>query len=207
MDGHDRYADQNQDTIGHQSPSQPSGVDLLVLGLEFVVSALHRHANPLRRFCVTDALSVDAGGRFIVFAKCGRKILFRATYGSFAGCPRSGSARCRDRVRLPRMIWITGMRQVSPFAKFAILYTALYSAFGVVSPFLPAFLGDRSLTAEQIAAVIGSATAVRLVSGPLVGRLADRQRLWRGLLAGCISGAGVVVPSMCPPMVSGHFCW
>jgi PPP family 3-phenylpropionic acid transporter len=84
------------------------------------------------------------------------------------------------------------MRQVSSFAKFAILYTALYSAFGVVSPFLPAFLGDRSLTAEQIAAVIGSATAVRLVSGPLVGRLADRQHLWRGLLAGCIGAAGVV---------------
>ena len=100
------------------------------------------------------------------------------------------SARCRDRVRLPRMIWITGMRQVSSFAKFAILYTALYSAFGVVSPFLPPFLGARGLTAEQIAAVIGSATAVRLVSGPLVGRLADRQRLWRGLLAGCIGAAG-----------------
>jgi PPP family 3-phenylpropionic acid transporter len=51
------------------------------------------------------------------------------------------------------------------------LYTALYAAFGVISPFLPVFLSDRGLAAEQIAAVMASGMAVRLLSGPLPGTL------------------------------------
>jgi len=80
---------------------------------------------------------------------------------------------------------------LSSLARFVILYAVLYSAFGVISPFLPAYLGDRGLTPQQIALVIGLGTAVRLASGPLVGRLADRQRIWRGTLSICAAGAGV----------------
>jgi MFS transporter, PPP family, 3-phenylpropionic acid transporter len=80
---------------------------------------------------------------------------------------------------------------LSSLARFVILYILLYSAFGVISPFLPAYLGDRGLTPQQIALVIGLGTAVRLASGPLVGRLADRQRAWRGTLSVCAAGAGL----------------
>jgi len=84
------------------------------------------------------------------------------------------------------------LRHLSPLAKFVALYTALYSAYGVVSPFLPAYFGSRGLTGQQIAVVIGVGTALRLVSGPLVGRLADWQRTWRGALSICAGGAGAV---------------
>jgi MFS transporter, PPP family, 3-phenylpropionic acid transporter len=81
--------------------------------------------------------------------------------------------------------------RLSPLARFVILYTLQYSAFGVISPFLPAYLGDRGLTSAQIALVIGLGTAVRLASGPLVGQLADRRRAWRGTLSVCAAGAGL----------------
>jgi MFS transporter, PPP family, 3-phenylpropionic acid transporter len=86
----------------------------------------------------------------------------------------------------------------SPFAKFVALYAAMYCAFGVVSPFLPAYLGDRGLTAQQIALVVGLGTAVRLASGPLIGRLADQYRSWRTALVICAGGAGVMVLTYLP---------
>ena len=84
------------------------------------------------------------------------------------------------------------LRRLSPLAKFVVLYTALYAAFGVVSPFLPAYFESRGLTTQQIALVIGSGTALRLVSGPLIGRFADRQQTWRGALSICAGGSGAV---------------
>jgi MFS transporter, PPP family, 3-phenylpropionic acid transporter len=84
------------------------------------------------------------------------------------------------------------LRRLSPLAKFVVLYTALYSAFGAVSPFLPAYFENRGLTTQQIAVVIGLGTALRLVSGPLIGRFADRQRNWRGALSVCAGGSGAV---------------
>jgi MFS transporter, PPP family, 3-phenylpropionic acid transporter len=80
---------------------------------------------------------------------------------------------------------------LSSLARFVILYALLYSAFGVISPFLPAYLEDRGLPPQQIALAIGLGTAVRLASGPLVGRVADRQRAWHGTLSVCAAGAGV----------------
>jgi PPP family 3-phenylpropionic acid transporter len=78
------------------------------------------------------------------------------------------------------------------------LYAALYGAFGVVSPFLPAYFGDHGLTPQQIAFVIGLGTAIRLASGPFIGRLADRQRTWRGTLSVCAAGAGVMALAYLP---------
>jgi MFS transporter, PPP family, 3-phenylpropionic acid transporter len=79
---------------------------------------------------------------------------------------------------------------LSSLARFVILYTLLYSAFGVISPFLPAYLEDRGLLPQQIALVIGLGTAVRLVCGPLVGRAADRRRARHGTLSVCAAGTG-----------------
>ena len=82
------------------------------------------------------------------------------------------------------------MRQFSALTRFVLLYAALYSAFGVNSPFLPAFLSSRGLDAEEVAILLASGTAIRLIAGPLAGRLADRYRIWSWLLAGCAAAAG-----------------
>jgi PPP family 3-phenylpropionic acid transporter len=66
-----------------------------------------------------------------------------------------------------------------------MLYSALFSAFGLASPFLPAFLAGRGLGPEEIGLVLGAATALRLVCGPIAGRLADRFHAFRAELAVC----------------------
>jgi PPP family 3-phenylpropionic acid transporter len=58
-------------------------------------------------------------------------------------------------------------------ARFIALYGMLYCAFGFASPFLPAFLAERGLAPDTLGLVLAAGTAVRLVSGPLAGRLAD----------------------------------
>jgi PPP family 3-phenylpropionic acid transporter len=65
------------------------------------------------------------------------------------------------------------------------LYAALFSAFGLSSPFLPAFLAERGLAPEQLGVTLGAAAALRLVCGPLAGRLADRFHFLRAELALC----------------------
>jgi MFS transporter, PPP family, 3-phenylpropionic acid transporter len=67
--------------------------------------------------------------------------------------------------------------------RFVLLYGGLFSAFGLVSPFLPAFLASRGLAPEDLGLVLGAGTAVRLVFGPLAGRLADRFHAFRAELA------------------------
>jgi PPP family 3-phenylpropionic acid transporter len=69
--------------------------------------------------------------------------------------------------------------------RFMILYAALFSAFGFASPFLPAFLAGRGLEPEELGFVLGAATALRLVCGPIAGRLADRFQAFRAELAVC----------------------
>ena len=46
--------------------------------------------------------------------------------------------------------------------RFVLLYSGLFSAFGLVSPFLPAFLASRGLPPEHLG--LGLGTAVRLVT-------------------------------------------
>jgi MFS transporter, PPP family, 3-phenylpropionic acid transporter len=82
------------------------------------------------------------------------------------------------------------MYPLRPIAKFVILFAALYSAFGVISPFLPAIFEDHGLSAQQISLTIGLGTAIRLLAGPLVGGLADRWRAWRWALMVCALVAG-----------------
>lgn len=58
--------------------------------------------------------------------------------------------------------------------RFLALYVAMYAAFGVASPFLPAFLHSRGVGAEMLGVLLAAGTAVRLVAAPLAGRLGDR---------------------------------
>ncbi len=69
--------------------------------------------------------------------------------------------------------------------RFMTLYAALFSAFGFASPFLPAFLAGRGLGPEELGFVLGAATALRLICGPIAGRLADRLQAFRAELAVC----------------------
>ena len=77
----------------------------------------------------------------------------------------------------------TGLK--APLGRFIVLYALLYSAFGVASPFLPAFIEARGIPPEQIGMVFAAGTAIRLVSAPLAGRIADRTQTLRLSLAVC----------------------
>jgi MFS transporter, PPP family, 3-phenylpropionic acid transporter len=76
--------------------------------------------------------------------------------------------------------------------RFVALYALMYAAFGVSSPFMPAFFERRGLSPEQIGILFGVGTAVRLVAGPLVGRVADLTQALRAVLAICALLAAIV---------------
>jgi PPP family 3-phenylpropionic acid transporter len=59
-------------------------------------------------------------------------------------------------------------------SRFLLLYGTLYGSFGLASPFLPAFLAERGFGAEALGLLLGLGTAVRLISAPLAGGIADR---------------------------------
>ena len=71
------------------------------------------------------------------------------------------------------------------FIRFMTLYAALFSGFGFASPFLPAFLAERGLGPEELGLVLGAATALQLMCGPVAGRVADRFQVYRAELAVC----------------------
>ena len=87
---------------------------------------------------------------------------------------------------------------MSTLARFVALYAFMYAAFGVSSPFLPAFFAGRGLRPEDIGILLGTGTAIRLVSGPLCGRLADRTQALRGVLAACAALAALVALALLP---------
>jgi MFS transporter, PPP family, 3-phenylpropionic acid transporter len=66
---------------------------------------------------------------------------------------------------------------------FIALYAALFGAFGLYSPFLPALLTERGLAPEQLGLLLGAATVLRLACGPIAGRMADRFQIFRAELA------------------------
>ena len=72
-----------------------------------------------------------------------------------------------------------------------LLYGAMYGAYGVASPFLPAFVTSRGITAQELGILLASGTLARLVSAPLAGRVGDYFGMLRGVLAVCIVLAAV----------------
>ena len=73
----------------------------------------------------------------------------------------------------------------SHLTDFVVLYVLLYGAFGAASPFLPAYIEERGVPAELIGVVFGAGTAIRLISAPIAGRIADRTHALRLVLAVC----------------------
>jgi len=75
---------------------------------------------------------------------------------------------------------------------FVLLYALMYGAFGVSSPFMPAFFEWRGLAPQQLGVLFSAGTAIRLIAGPLSGRLADLTHALRGVLAICAALAAAV---------------
>ena len=84
------------------------------------------------------------------------------------------------------------MSRNSDLTPFVLLYAAMYAAYGVASPFLPAYVNARGIPAEQLGLVLGAGTAMRLVSVTFVGRLADFLQALRATLVVCVALASVV---------------
>jgi MFS family permease len=78
------------------------------------------------------------------------------------------------------------------FDRFLLLYGTMFAAFGVASPFLPALLHERGLGPSEIGAVLAAGTAVRLITGPVISRLADRLGKHRQILAVLLAMAAVI---------------
>src|ERR671913_614989 len=76
--------------------------------------------------------------------------------------------------------------------RFVLLYAAMYAAFGVASPFLPAFMSGRGLAPEQLGLVLSAGTAVRLLTAPLAGRIGDLIQALRIVLVVCTAVAAFV---------------
>ena len=76
---------------------------------------------------------------------------------------------------------------MSPLPRFLVLYAALYAAFGVASPFLPAFLESRGLAHEQLGTVLAAGTALRLLASPVAGRIGDLIQGLRRVLVACLA--------------------
>src|SRR5437763_99097 len=82
--------------------------------------------------------------------------------------------------------------------RFILLYAAMYAAFGVASPFLPALVSARGLPAAQLGLVLSAGTAVRLLTAPLAGRLGDVLQGLRVVLVVCTALAAVVTLGYLP---------
>jgi PPP family 3-phenylpropionic acid transporter len=75
---------------------------------------------------------------------------------------------------------------------FILLYALMYAAFGAASPFWPRFFESRGLTPEQLGFLLALGTLVRLIAGPLAGRVADILGALRASLATCAGFAALL---------------
>lgn len=75
---------------------------------------------------------------------------------------------------------------------FLVLYIAIYAAYGVASPFLPAFLLARGLPAEHLGLLLGVGIGVRMLSAPVAGRMGDATHAHRLVLGLCAALSALV---------------
>jgi len=87
---------------------------------------------------------------------------------------------------------------MSALPRFVVLYAAMYAAYGVASPFLPAFVNSRGIAPEELGLVLGTGTAVRLISAPLAGRIGDLFEALRTVLVLCIALAAFTTLGFLP---------
>ncbi len=74
----------------------------------------------------------------------------------------------------------------------------MFAAFGVASPFLPALLKQDGLNPNALGVVLAGGTAVRLITGPLGGRLSDRTGRPPLVLAGFMAASALVACGYVP---------
>jgi MFS transporter, PPP family, 3-phenylpropionic acid transporter len=74
----------------------------------------------------------------------------------------------------------------------------MYGAYGIASPFLPAFLSERGVAPEQLGLVLAAGTAIRLVSSPLAARIADLAQALRVVMVISIALAAAVTLAYLP---------
>jgi PPP family 3-phenylpropionic acid transporter len=83
---------------------------------------------------------------------------------------------------------------------FALLLSAMFAAIGTTMPFFPPFLAAAGLSPQGIAAVLFAGSLARLISGPILGRVADIHGIRRVLAlcallaAGFQAGFGLLAP-------------
>jgi PPP family 3-phenylpropionic acid transporter len=82
--------------------------------------------------------------------------------------------------------------------RFLVLYGGLFAAFGVASPFLPGLLKQDGLSADLLGVVLAAGTAIRLITGPLGGSLADRTGRPAAVLASFAAAAAVIAMGYAP---------
>lgn len=87
---------------------------------------------------------------------------------------------------------------MSPASRHALVYATQFFAFGVMLPFLPAVLAARGLDATEVGIVLAAGSALRLLAGPMGGRLADALAAPRTVLAlsaaaAALCGAGFLL--------------
>jgi PPP family 3-phenylpropionic acid transporter len=74
----------------------------------------------------------------------------------------------------------------------------MYGAFGVASPFMPRFFESRGVSPQQLGLLFGLGTAVRLLSGPFAGRVADLLGALRTVLATCTIASACAAVGLLP---------
>jgi MFS family permease len=96
-------------------------------------------------------------------------------------------------VNLPsRRSFAEAQKKFGSFDRFLLLYGAMFAAFGVASPFLPALLHERGLGPSEIGAVLAAGTAIRLITGPVISRFADRLGKHQQILTALLAAAAVI---------------
>jgi PPP family 3-phenylpropionic acid transporter len=90
------------------------------------------------------------------------------------------------------------MSQRRPLLRFVVLYSGMFAAFGVMSPFLPGLLLQDGLGSAAIGVVLASGTAIRLLAGPFGGQLADRSGQPVLVLSAFAAAAAVIALGYAP---------
>jgi PPP family 3-phenylpropionic acid transporter len=79
----------------------------------------------------------------------------------------------------------SAVEPMAPLPAFLLLYAAMYAAFGVASPLWPRFFETRGLSPEELGTLLGLGMLARLISGPMIGRIADVSGYVRAAFAIC----------------------
>jgi len=86
----------------------------------------------------------------------------------------------------------------APGFRVGAFMAAMFGTFAIVGAFMPLFMADRGLRADQIGLVLGGASLVRVFSGPAWGMLADRLGRRRSVIATAAAIAVCAALAMVP---------